>query len=408
MMEVQLWLQTKNTADVQFAYWEKGTDGDKALTPLITTNASNHFIAKVLAFPLEPGKTYEYEVHIDDKKIDFDYPLEFRTQTLWQFRTDPPAFTFGAGSCVFVNEPAYDRPGRGYGQGMGIFNHIYSRKPDFMLWGGDNIYLREVDWNTRNGIYRRYKEFKKQPELQKLWANTHHYATWDDHDYGPNDSDRSYYGKPWSLEAFKDNWGNPNYIFKDEAVTGTFWWEDCQFFLLDDRWFRAPNADPDSSKDYFGQKQIDWLIDNLTWSRAPFKFIVSGGQMVSPSDVFENMAAYPVERKKLLDAIEKNRIRGLIFISGDRHHTAIHKLERDGTYPLHEITISPLTSNAYEPLEKEFDYGTIEDGTVIRRMQNFGMMEVSGPRTDRKLTVKIFDKNNKFLYDYVITANELK
>lgn len=32
-------------------------------------------------------------------------------------------------------------------------------------------------------------------ELQPFLASTHHYAIWDDHDYGPNDSDRGFYNK---------------------------------------------------------------------------------------------------------------------------------------------------------------------------------------------------------------------
>ncbi|SOE19525.1 alkaline phosphatase D [Spirosomataceae bacterium TFI 002] len=408
MKEVLIWAQTEGTAEVQYAYWPMGKPADKKLTDKVKTVKDNNFIAQILATDLEPSTKYNYEIHINGKKQSFSYPLEFQTQTLWNYRMDPPAFTFAAGSCTYVNETAYDRPGKPYGKTMDIFNKIYGHNPDFMVWGGDNIYLREVDWNTRNGIYHRYKEFKKQPELQALWANTHHYATWDDHDFGPNDSDRSYPGKPWALEAFKDNWGNPNYVWENEAVTGSYQWEDCQFYNLDDRWFRAPNDDPDSTKDYYGAKQLNWLIDNLIWSKAPFKFIVTGGQVVSPSNVFENMAAYPVERKKLLDAIESKKIKGLFFISGDRHHTVMHKLDREGTYPLYELTISPLTSNAYEPMPEEYKFNTIMEGTVVTKQQTFAIMNVSGKRTDRELKISVYNAADELQFERTIKANDLK
>jgi alkaline phosphatase D len=50
----------------------------------------------------------------------------------------------------------------------------------------------------------------------------------------------------------------------------------------------------------FGQKQINWLIDALIGSKATFKFIVCGGQVINPAKVFENMATYDAERAELL------------------------------------------------------------------------------------------------------------
>ena len=408
MREVLLWIQTEKAQLVKFNYWEKGSNGPHYSTETVLTNKDNYFIAKIIAEEVLPGKVYEYELILNKKKQNFPYPLEFKTQTLWQYRTDPPTFKFTAGSCVYTNQPEFDRPGRPYGYTYDIFNKIYDQKPDFMVWGGDNVYLREVDWNTRSGIYKRYMDFKRQPELQKLWANTHHYATLDDHDFGPNDSDRAYWGKNWSLNAFKDNWGNPNYIFENEAVTGTFFWEDCQFFILDDRSFRAPNYLRDSSKAYFGDKQLQWLIDALAGSNAPFKFVVTGGQVINPNALFENMSTFPVERRKLLDAIEKNKISGVFFLTGDRHHTILRKLERPGNYPIYDLTLSSLTSGIAKPTPEELQTADVVPGTLVDDLQNFGILEVSGKRTDRVLKINVVDNTGKNRWDYTINAKDLR
>ncbi|MGR3809637.1 alkaline phosphatase D family protein [Jiulongibacter sp. NS-SX5] len=407
MREVMIWVQTKEQAVVKYNYWEKGSNEKMSSTPIITQK-DNFYTAKVILDEVLPGKVYEYELVLNGKKQSFDYPLEFQTQTLWQYRTDPPAFKFAFGSCVYTNEPEFDRPGKPYGYTYDIFNKIYEQSPDLMVWGGDNIYLREVDWNTRSGIYKRYIDFKRQPELQRLFANTHHYATWDDHDYGPNDADRSYWGKKWALEAFKDNWANPNYIFEDEAVTGTFFWQDAQFFILDDRWYRAPNYLKEGQKDYFGDKQIDWLIDALAMSRAPFKFVVAGGQVINPSADFENMATFPEERQKLIDRITANNISGVVFLTGDRHHSALRKLDREGTYPLYDITISALTSGMAKPMDHERETPDLIKGTIVEDLQNFGIFEVSGPRTDRELKIKVIDNTGKERWDYSINARDLR
>ncbi|UBM59645.1 alkaline phosphatase family protein [Marinilongibacter aquaticus] len=408
MREVLLWVQTEESAVVKYNYWPKGNDSIRYSTEAVIAQADKHFIAKNIATGLQPGQIYEYELVLNGVPQSFDYPLEFETQTLWQWRTDPPTFSFAVGSCVYTNETRFDRPGEPYGASYKIFDQIYENDPDFMLWTGDNIYLREVDWNTRNGIYYRYTDFKRQPELQRLFARTHNYAIWDDHDFGPNDSDRSYWGKRWSLEAFKDNWGNPNYIFEDEAVTGTFFWQDAQFFLMDDRWFRAPNYLKDSTKDYFGEKQLDWLIDALAQSQAPFKFVIAGGQVVNENGLFENMSTYEAERETLFKRITDNNISGVIFISGDRHHTCLRKLERPGTYPLYDITISALTSHMAKPMDVERHTKDLIQGTIVEDLQNFGILEVSGPRTDRSLKINIIDNEGKARWDYTIKARELR
>jgi alkaline phosphatase D len=42
--------------------------------------------------------------------------------------------------------------------------------------------------------------------------------------------------------------------------------------------------------------------------------------------------------------ILKEGIEGVIFLDGDRHHSEITKLEREGTYPLYDFTISSFTA----------------------------------------------------------------
>jgi alkaline phosphatase D len=406
--EVLVWVQTEKAATVKLVYWDKANPTKKLSTDEYQTIKYNGYIAHCIADQVEQGKRYNYEVYVDKKKVSFNFPLEFQSQVLWQYRTDPPDFKFAIGSCAYVNEPEVDRPGTPYGSDYEIFKAIYDKKPDLMIWGGDNNYYREVDWNTRTGVIHRNTELKKLPEARPLFANTHHYAIYDDHDYGPNDSDRSFWGKNMTLEVFKLFWPNPNFTFKDEGVTGTFFWNDCQFFMMDDRWWRTPNdRHATGDRDYYGQKQLNWLIDALKTSQAPFKFVISGGQVINTAAVFENMATYPEERKQLLDAIEKEKIKGVFFISGDRHHTNLQKLEREGNYPLYDLTVSPLTSGAGSPVKEEKDSPYVE-GTQVNKIHNFGILEISGKRTDRVLKINVYDKDGKELWIKEIKAKDLR
>ncbi|QDK82340.1 alkaline phosphatase family protein [Spirosoma sp. KCTC 42546] len=407
MREVMLWVQTKQPAKVQIRYHEVDKPTVNYLTNEVQTNRQTAFTAHLLADQVEPGKKYTYELLIEGQKVSLPYPTQFQTQPLWQWRTDPPTFHFGVGSCTYVNEPEVDRPGKPYGDGYEIFTSIAAKKPDFMLWTGDNTYTREVDWNTRSGVLRRYTHTRSLPEMQPLLANTHNYATWDDHDYGPNDADRSYWLKPVTLEAFKLFWANPNFVFP-EGCAGTFFWNDCQFFLLDDRTFRAPNDMPDGpEKAYYGDKQIQWLMDAMTFSKATFKFIVTGGQIVNPTEAFENYSIYGTERNRLFKAITDAKIPGVLFLTGDRHHSILHKLDRAGTYPLYDLTISPLTSSVAQPRADELKQPTYVANTLVAE-RNFGLLSVSGPLKDRVLTIKVYDQKGTERWTREIRANELK
>ena len=355
MLEALLWVQTTEAAEVHFEYFVQETPQERFKTEAYATQAKDGFVAKLIANQILPGKQYTYELFINGKRIIRDYPMEFQSQTLWQWRTDPPEVNFAIGSCNYVNETRFDRPGKPYGSEHEIFTAIHEKDPDFMLWLGDNTYLREVDWNSRTGFLHRYTHTRSLEEVQPLLASTHHYAIWDDHDFGPNDSDGSYWLKETASEIFKLFWGNPNYdVIGEGGITGTFQWADLQFFLLDNRYYRTSNNNFTEDRKMLGKKQIDWLINALASSQAPFKFIAIGGQVLSTEAAFENYATFADERHYLLQKIREAKIEGVVFLDGDRHHTILSKYqENKDVYPLYDLTCSSLTAganNRKEPL----------------------------------------------------------
>ena len=407
MQEVLLWVQTEETANVHFEYYEINNPKVKFSTDKIETEKKNGYVAKLIADQVIPGKKYKYEVYINNYKIERNYAMEFQTQELWKWRTDPPDVKFIIGSCSYINEPKFDRPGKPYGSNFEIFNSINKKNPDFMLWLGDNTYLREPDWNSRTGFIKRYSHTRAFPELQPLLASTHHYATWDDHDYGPNNSDGSFWLKETASEIFKLFWGNPNYdVTGKGGITGFFQWSDLDFFLLDNRYHRTANNNLTGNRQMLGKDQIDWLINALSFSQASFKFVAVGGQVISNGAVYENYATYPDERKYLLDKIREAKIEGVIFLDGDRHHTILSKMqETKNVYPLYDLTCSSLTAGVNNDNEP---YNSFKLEETFVNVNNFGMLNVTGPTNDRELTIQIFDKDGKELWIKSIKANDLK
>jgi len=406
MREVMLWVQTTEPARVQFAYWPQGEPKEVSYTRTYNTWKEEAFTAHLYADQVEPGTRYDYELLINGKTVKLDYPTTFQTQSLWQWRTDPPDFTFALGSCAYINEKVYDRPGTPYGDKYQIFESIHQKNPEMMIWMGDNIYLREVDWYSQNGIFKRYTHTRSLPEMQPLLASTHHYATWDDHDYGPNNSDRGFIHKEKTLEAFKLFWANPTYGLPGEAgVTTQFQWADVEFFMLDNRYFRTPDWRKTGDRTLIGEAQLQWLIDALVYSRASFKFVVIGGQVLSTAETRSEtyLTFFPEERTRLLKMIEEEGLKNVIFLTGDVHHSELNQLKLANGNVLYDFTVSPFTAG---PDKRDLPRnGLLVEGTIVQE-RNFGTIEVTGPRTDRTLTLRVFNSDGEELW--MRTINQQK
>ena len=409
MKEAMIWLQTTKDALVKIEYFAIDNPKDKFSTNTQISDSSNGNTNHIVLNKLQPGKQYHYDVFLDGKKVVLPYETTFSSKKLWLWREDAPDFTVAFGSCNYINEEALDRPGKGYGSGYEIYESIHAKNPNIMLWGGDNVYLREADWDSKTGIYHRYTHSRSIKELQPLLASTQNFAIWDDHDFGPNDGDRSFYFKYETQNAFKNFWANKTYgtdANQKEGIYSTFNWGDAQFFLLDDRFFKSPNDRLTGEKTIIGSIQFEWLIDALSSSKAAFKIIVIGGQVLNPSARFENYENYPKEKEKLLSEIEANKIKGVLFLTGDRHFSELSKLNRENTYPLYDWTVSPLTSGVGNSYKDDVNKNRVEGSLFAQN--NFGILSFSGNKSNRQLKLTLFDVQGKELWNKVITKKELE
>jgi alkaline phosphatase D len=246
--------------------------------------------------------------------------------------------------------------------------------------------------------------------LQKLLTATTHVAIWDDHDFGPNDSNGSYPLKGETLKLFQRYWPNPT--FGLPGVPGAFGWArygDVDFFLLDDRYYRHPNNYPDApEKSMFGAAQFEWLKQALISSKARVKVVAGGSQFWNRASRFEGLHQFPREKQRLADWLVTQKVDGVIFLSGDRHFGELLRVDRPGAYPLYEYTSSPLTSRAVAtPARAERENPDVVPGTLQGRRQ-FGMIRVSGPAADRRLALEAYDSDGGLLWRHEIAVNDLR
>lgn len=108
-----------------------------------------------------------------------------------------------------------------------------------------------------------------------------------------------------------------------------------------------------------GSKQKEWFKYVLLNSKAKFKFIINEVQMtdgyVFP---YDNWLGYYKERQEILDFIAENKIKGVIFLTGDAHYSMINKLISVNEIEVWEIISGPIGHETFE-----FDVNQIMPGS---------------------------------------------
>ncbi len=363
---------------------------------------------------LDFNTTYSYKIYLDGKIISLPFQTKFTTKDLWEYRKPAPDFSFLTGSCAYFNEPKFDRPGKPYGGDSSIFDVMANTPAAFHLWLGDNWYTREVDYSSVWGLNYRASHDRAQPVLQKFMAQMPQYAIWDDHDYGPNDAGSSYIFKNESRLIFKNYWANPSYGEDGKGTYTKVSYSDVDFFLTDDRFFRSEEEQPDSidgkpnkEKYYFGPKQMEWLKNSLLFSKATFKIIVTGSQVLNPFNKYECMKHYPYEYNQLLQFLSDSKISGVVFLTGDRHHSEVIKMPRADAYPLFDITVSPYTSGVSKVNGEELNNLYREANTLVEA-QNFAKISVTGKKKERELKVEFIGLKGEKLAEWNLPESAVK
>jgi alkaline phosphatase D len=411
-----VWVQLSNNPQAtKLRFWKKGANkvGSIALArPSTDATAQGYDIVHFRLNDLDVNTTYEYQLMNGDVVIPGSQG-SFTTKDLWQWRKPAPDFSFLTGSCSYMNQPQYDRPGRAYGGDSSIYETMAREDAAFMLWLGDNWYTREVDYYSTWGLWYRAAYDRSRPVMQSFLKKMPHYAIWDDHDFGPNDIGREFVLKEESRKVFSGFWANPSCGEDGMGIYTKLSHGDVDFFLLDDRTWRSSdrlsdsvNGQPNPLKKMFGEMQIEWLKNALAGSSATFKVIATGSQVLNPRSPFDCFRKFPAEYLELMAFLREEKISGVVFLTGDRHHSEVIRVEGLTSYPLYDITVSPLTSGTHQFSGPEKDNPYRVFG--LDQKQNYGKISVSGKVKDRRLSVSFIGVKGEKLGEWSVHENELK
>jgi alkaline phosphatase D len=278
---------------------------------------------------------------------------------------------------------------------------------------GDIIYADTEDMEV---MQSKYLKQKRTDGYQKLRKETQIIGVWDDHDYGVNDGDKGYLKKRESKELMLDFLDVP----KDARVRNrpgayqafTFGPEGkkVKILLLDGRYFRdflIPNPSrksrylPNEEGDMLGEKQWNWLEEQLTGSDADLHIIVSGVQVIPMEHPYEKWANFPSARKRFFQLLAKTQPPNVFLLSGDRHLAEMSRLDLKGLpHPLYEITSSGMTHSAGTvkgDIHQETNRYRV--GPLMVR-KNFGLLQIDWSEEIPRVTAQIYSDEDELLFSF--------
>ena len=112
--------------------------------------------------------------------------------------------------------------------------------------------------------------------------------------------------------------------------------------------------------------------------------------------VYENVAQFPSERQQILDRIEAEDIRGVVFLSGDRHTTELSKITLSNGRKVYDLTVSPLTSGPGHA--KDEPNSLRVEGTYVEQ-RNYAVLSFDGPRKNRTCTIEVKGTDGTLLWN---------
>lgn len=385
-----VWVRTAAPAAVEVRVAVNG--GERAFGPVMTT-AESDLSAVVPLTGLPPNTRCPYRVLVNGTPVAI--PPHAAVVTA------PEPSATGAVRIAFGS--CFHRWGLG---NPGLSGRIRGREPAALLLMGD---IAVQDRNNHLGLHRAdYLLRDFHPAWRDLVAAVPVYATWDDHDYFDNDKSGIPPGftgedRAGVRRVFQQAWNNPACGLPDGGG-GVFFRTrigPCDVIMTDNRYFRAGKAGS-----FLGEEQMKWLENALLDCRGPF-IILSCGTMWSDyvSDGKDSWGRWdPEGRERLFRFIEKNRIGGVLLISGDRHGARGFRIPRPDGFSFYEFGAACLGGRT-GPRVADPEWTTQLYG--IEGKYAFGEFSMDATLADPAVTFRLIQEDGTELHTLTLTRSQL-
>ena len=237
-----------------------------------------------------------------------------------------------------------------------MWRSLIESRPELLIMLGDNVYVDRPRWThpriTPAYIWRRYVETRNNLDIYKTAHLIPTLATWDDHDYGKNNTDKDFRFKKESAEIFRSMYAQDPFIPEINHGVGIATYFSAfgqKFFLMDNRTFRTCKWFWCWPQRHWGDEQLTWVLDTIGDSTDPV-WLVNGSQFFGAYRTGWSFEGNHSQRfKKVLERL-KQLPAPILFASGDIHYSEIMRIEPQRLgYTSYEITSSSIHSRPRSP-----------------------------------------------------------
>ncbi|MBB02178.1 MAG: hypothetical protein CMJ47_06000 [Planctomyces sp.] len=339
---------------------------------------------------LRPDTRYDYHVAAQGGNVVEGSDYYFRTPAK---PADQQRVCLAFGSCASMDS-------------IPLWTQMKERGADGLVLLGDTPYIDSTNLNVAR---EKHRQFLSIPSLSALIRNTPTWGTWDDHDFGRNDSDGRLEGKENTRRALVEYRANPQFGDDAQGIYSKFRYGPVEVFLLDTRWFsRTEDSPVDPSKPtLLGRKQWEWLKQSLKDSTAPFKVIACG--MIwddKQNRESDDWGSYAHERQALFEFLGQEKISGVVLIGGDIHCSRLlkYKTEKLVGYPIHQLIVSPIHSGTIPSLNvahPDLIRGSATPHVWLR-------LEVDSTAAPPRMKAEWVQMNDLPMWGLTLTENQLR
>lgn len=343
--------------------------------------------AKVTATALSADTNYWYQIE-DNSTLD--------TSITGEFRTHPLVGQDASFSVIFVADAGLspDHPGIGTVLASNrlsdspVFDSVrmHATNPLITVHLGDLHYydlgsgFHGISGGGSLSNYRRaYDDVFLQTRQHQLYYKRPWVYLWNDHCYGPNNSDGTLATKGNALQAYGEC--VPHYLLAGtDGIYHSFQIGRILFVVTDERYNRSPNSNPDGpSKTMLGNIQKNWFESLLNSSDAEALIWCSGGEWLGTvSDTWGN---FETERTELATMFKDTGWNSrMVYIGADKHALGIASgsANSHGEFPVFQFAPVDATPNSESSPQYDIGYQNGTNG-------QFGVITV----TDRGRTIDI-------------------
>lgn len=395
--------------------------GGRAFQRVLRGSAASEatdFTAKINADGLPSGTRFALTMHFEDADGNAGETVQ------GSFATAPDTGLLKSGreprrqSFVWTGDTA----GQGWGinediGGMRGYAAMHATRPDFFIHSGDTIYadgpitaqVTEPDgkiWHnlvteevskvaeTLNEFRGRHRYNMMDQNIRALYAEVPVIAQWDDHETHNNWypgqilSDARYTERRVDVLAARARQAWQEYQPIAGLSAGGTGFEPARIyrkisrgpqldiFCLDMRSFKDPNTGGKEPQlmHILGQEQADWLIREVSKSKATWKVIANDlplGLVVPDGPVNEESLSNgddgaprgkELELARVLSAFKRNRVKNVVWLTADVHYCAAHHYSPERAAfrdfdPFWEFVAGPINAGSFGPNKLDGTFG---------------------------------------------------